>query len=500
MAATDDPQGYYRMLGLAPNASQAQILHAYREWAKKYHPDASGNRDASDFIRIKEAYDTLSDPARRLRYDQAGSRQADNPTSAPPKNPWQEPPPATATADPPPPPRMEPIKCADCGAVTAQPRFCVFYRVWSALVYSQMEKPHGVYCGYCARKRSIRHSAFTWLFGWWSGHGVFWTPLALWKNFRVGEKPKQANAHLLIHQGLYFAQDGHFDMANACFEQAKQFAQGEELDSVLAMQKALPTKEPRKIRNQWTLKPKTVCVHAAPIVVVICAAILFTSGLLNKVGAAISTPPDIRYVAVSQTPAWVPSGNKYTWAETLPQYTTLSVIGRSADPKFVVVNAPDGRTLTVAASALLPGNGQQAKLRWCSGHLQNSPSNGEVLKRTLYGPNRVTIKNLGSTDAVAQFRSSDGSIAVSLFVAANSVATDSNFPNGSFRLEFATGYNWSRACNLFVNDMAVQRFPDYDTFRSTPTTYHIETYTITPIPNGNVEPVPMNLAAFERGN
>lgn len=62
MASTDDPKGYYRVLGLAPNASPAQIVHAYREWAKRYHPDASGREDASEFIRIKEAYDTLSDP------------------------------------------------------------------------------------------------------------------------------------------------------------------------------------------------------------------------------------------------------------------------------------------------------------------------------------------------------------------------------------------------------------------------------------------------------
>ena len=64
-----DPLGYYKSLGLAPNATQAQILHAYREWAKQYHPDVTGSTDSSEFRRIKEAYDHLSDPSLRSRYD-----------------------------------------------------------------------------------------------------------------------------------------------------------------------------------------------------------------------------------------------------------------------------------------------------------------------------------------------------------------------------------------------------------------------------------------------
>jgi DnaJ-class molecular chaperone len=76
MAPNDDPLGYYRVLGLAPNATQAQIQHAYRLWAKAFHPDTSGNSDASDFRRIKEAYDTLSDQSLKQKYDQLGLEES----------------------------------------------------------------------------------------------------------------------------------------------------------------------------------------------------------------------------------------------------------------------------------------------------------------------------------------------------------------------------------------------------------------------------------------
>ena len=72
----DDPKGYYRILGLAPTASHDQIVHAYRVWAKKYHPDANDGSDAAEFLRIKEAYDTLGDTTRRRLYDSNCSPRA----------------------------------------------------------------------------------------------------------------------------------------------------------------------------------------------------------------------------------------------------------------------------------------------------------------------------------------------------------------------------------------------------------------------------------------
>jgi curved DNA-binding protein CbpA len=61
---------YYRLLGVRPDATVLLIKKAYRKLAKQYHPDVNHSPDAADrFREITEAYDTLTDPDRRRRYD-----------------------------------------------------------------------------------------------------------------------------------------------------------------------------------------------------------------------------------------------------------------------------------------------------------------------------------------------------------------------------------------------------------------------------------------------
>jgi molecular chaperone DnaJ len=63
---------YYQVLGVARNASQAEIKKAYRKLAQKFHPDANpGNREAEErFKEISAAYDVVGDEDKRKRYDQ----------------------------------------------------------------------------------------------------------------------------------------------------------------------------------------------------------------------------------------------------------------------------------------------------------------------------------------------------------------------------------------------------------------------------------------------
>jgi len=71
---------HYGALGLEPDASAVQIKKAYFKAAKQYHPDALARAGASDlreqaarlFARISEAFETLSDPARKSAYDTGG--------------------------------------------------------------------------------------------------------------------------------------------------------------------------------------------------------------------------------------------------------------------------------------------------------------------------------------------------------------------------------------------------------------------------------------------
>lgn len=69
-----DKQDYYEVLGLSKGASDDEIKKAYRRLAKQYHPDMNpGDKVAEGkFKEVNEAYDVLSDPDKKAKYDQYG--------------------------------------------------------------------------------------------------------------------------------------------------------------------------------------------------------------------------------------------------------------------------------------------------------------------------------------------------------------------------------------------------------------------------------------------
>src|SRR5438045_9532907 len=67
---------YYEVLGLSPDSTAADIKLAYRRLVKRVHPDAGRADDATQAFRdVHEAYETLSDPQRRLAYDSEHAAQ-----------------------------------------------------------------------------------------------------------------------------------------------------------------------------------------------------------------------------------------------------------------------------------------------------------------------------------------------------------------------------------------------------------------------------------------
>lgn len=69
-----DKRDYYEVLGVTKGASESEIKKAYRQVAKKYHPDTNpGDKEAEEkFKEAAEAYAVLSDPEKKAKYDQYG--------------------------------------------------------------------------------------------------------------------------------------------------------------------------------------------------------------------------------------------------------------------------------------------------------------------------------------------------------------------------------------------------------------------------------------------
>ncbi len=68
-----DKKDYYEVLGVSKDASAAEIKSAFRQLAKKYHPDVCKEPDAEKkFKEVQEAYEVLGDENKRKQYDQFG--------------------------------------------------------------------------------------------------------------------------------------------------------------------------------------------------------------------------------------------------------------------------------------------------------------------------------------------------------------------------------------------------------------------------------------------
>ena len=73
-------EDYYKILGVQKSASASEIKKAYRKMAIKYHPDKNpGNKSAEEkFKQAAEAYDVLSNPEKKSKYDQFGHQAFEN--------------------------------------------------------------------------------------------------------------------------------------------------------------------------------------------------------------------------------------------------------------------------------------------------------------------------------------------------------------------------------------------------------------------------------------
>jgi len=75
-----EKRDYYEVLGVGHEASEQDLKTAYRRLAHQFHPDKNPGKEAEDrFKEASEAYEVLSDPDKRARYDRFGHANGQNP-------------------------------------------------------------------------------------------------------------------------------------------------------------------------------------------------------------------------------------------------------------------------------------------------------------------------------------------------------------------------------------------------------------------------------------
>lgn len=217
---TGDPLGYYEALGVLPRANPALIKAAYRVLAMELHPDRNKSPESTaKFQKLQQAYDVLFDPEKRRAYDQAAAQPA-SAQAARERSSRQEQA-KTATQDQSTHgAQAEPMKCGKCGAVSAQPRFRVYWSV-ASYIFGAAKSPHqGVFCSKCETKVAAWATGKTLLFGWWSVTGFFWTIEAILRNLFAFRSFVVEDMRLLAYQAMCFAMSGRVELGRAVAQEA----------------------------------------------------------------------------------------------------------------------------------------------------------------------------------------------------------------------------------------------------------------------------------------
>ncbi len=455
-----DPKGYYAVLGLAPGADLAAIKAAYRSRVKAVHPDRNrSSQAAEEFQRLAEAYRVLRDVVHRAEYEATGVH------------------PLTQDGDDYP---ATPFTCSHCGAITAQPRYVVFHQVKSYLLWAKRHRVEGIFCRDCADIMAVRASTNTWLHGWWSPPGLVLAPLALVRNLFGGSKPRDQNARLLIRQARAFLALDEFDLARALADQAAGFARlSVHKRQVEELRAAIPSTPGRRLRTRWAPWAGGVfAAQAAPLlalpavigVFALIAAKPWDQPVATAAGIAVRAAEigDIRHVATADLKLRQAPGEGTPVLALLDRFTTVQVIGTEGD-EWSRVKTPAGVEGWVTTRALYAGSGSLFKQEWCAANRGSPPQSGEVLVRRATGEHRLLIHNDGRKDAVVKLKTASGNTVVAYFVPATYTIGVNGIPDGTYRIEFATGAAYSRSCGIFSADMEAGLMPFTLTYRQVST-------------------------------
>ena len=441
-----DPLGYYRALNIGPLADASDIKAAYRFKAKLLHPDRNPSEEARlEFLEATQAYQVLSDERQRRDYDSRTRL------------------PAPAGLIDPVDPHPKPLACSRCGQVTAQPRYLIFHHVRSFLWGSRRGVVRGIFCRGCADRTAILASTTTWILGWWSPTGPYWSLKALWRNLRGGDRPSSDNLWVLLHQARAFLSQGERDIARALAEQATEFAEDEmERGRIASLLRRTAGNGAtgRRLKNRWRAWGYASLAQSLPLIGLAAAcfvgvAVLALHDETDSVTADITVRPgqpgEIKHVATEILKVRQGPSSSAPVAALLDRFTTVKVVESAESSEWTRILTDNGVTGYVQSRYLFGGPGEVQRTRWCTDQMGQAPQNGEVLLRRSGGDSRLTVQNDTGRDVVVRLKTQSGRSLIAFYVGHGQPAIINGIPDGSYHAVFASGKDYSHACGVWLD-------------------------------------------------
>ncbi len=454
LQSLSDPQGYYRALGVGPLADASEIKAAFRYKAKLLHPDRNPTEEARlEFLDVTRAYQVLSDPRQREGYE----RQARLPAPAGMIDPTD--------------PNPQPLTCSRCAQITAQPRYIIFHHVRSFLWSSRRETVRGIFCRACADRTAILASTATWILGWWSPTGPYWSVRALLRNLKGGDKPSDDNLWVLLHQARAFLGRGDRVVARALAEQALEFAETEnERVGIASLLHRTGTrvKVSKRLKNRWHPWSYAPVVQALPLlgllfVLAMAGAVVAFRSHTDDVTADIVVHPaeagETRHVATEILKVRQGPAPTQPVTALLDRFSTVQVIETVPGSDWARILTENGVSGYVQSRYLFGGPGETQKNRWCTDQKGSPPQNGDVLLRRSGGESKLAVQNHSGRDVVVRLKTQSGRTLLAFFVAKDSSAEINSIPDGTYHAIFASGADYSHACGLFLDGMETFTVP-----------------------------------------
>jgi hypothetical protein len=209
---------------------------------------------------------------------------------------------------------------------------------------------------------------------------------------------------------------------------------------------------------------------------------------------------EIRHVAVEGLKVRMAPVDGAPVLTLLDRFTTVEVTRTLASADWVAVRTPSGIDGFVETRSLYAGSGARFKSQWCADHTGAPPLPGEVLTRRVGGDHRLLIHNDHRRDAVVKLKTLTGATVAAIFVPATFHIGVGGLPEGTYRIEFATGTGYSRGCGLFTADMQAMVMPMTLTFKYLPPTATRSLTAIAEIwldpPEGAPQPLPLSADRF----